>query len=148
MFIEVAYHLEDKRSRKKDVLIEELKKNIKKMIADFSKSHNEIDVNKETTISSSFQYLDYTLKQKIITLYNENCDVADAIVSKWRLPQVNEANIGSFVKLRNNKTHSGMVKWGDSAKLYAPLFAIVYASFFRYIGLPDEIIRFTLMRIF
>lgn len=33
--LEVAYHLEDKRSRKKDVLIEELKKNIKKMIADF-----------------------------------------------------------------------------------------------------------------
>ena len=47
MFIEVAYHLEDKRSRKKDVLIEELKKNIKKMIADFSKSHNEIDVTKK-----------------------------------------------------------------------------------------------------
>jgi len=118
------------------------------MIADFSKSHNEIDVNKETTISSSFQYLDYTLKQKIITLYNENCDVADAIVSKWRLPQVNKANIGSFVKLRNNKTHSGMVKWGDSAKLYAPLFAIVYASFFRYIELPDKIIRYILLQIF
>lgn len=51
-------------------------------IADFSKSHNEIDVNKETTISSAFQYLDYTLKQKILTLYNEKREVADAIVSK------------------------------------------------------------------
>lgn len=146
--LEVAYHLDDKRSREKDVLIEELKKNIKKTISNFSESHNEIDVNKETTIVSSFQYLDYTLKQKILTLYNENCDVVNAIVSKWRLPQVNEANIGSFVKLRNNKTHSGTVEWGDSAKLYAPLFVIVYANFFRYIGLPDEIIRFTLMRIF
>lgn len=35
-----------------------------------------------------------------------------------------------FVKLRNNKTHSGTVEWGKSAKIYAPLLAIVYASFF------------------
>ena len=146
--LEVAYHLDDKRVREKDHLIEELKRKIKKTIAEFSISHNEIDVNKETTISSAFQYLDYTLKQKIISLYNENCDVANAIVSKWLLPQVNEASIGSFVKLRNNKTHSGMVEWGDGAKIYAPLFAVVYASFFRYIGLPDEIIRFTLLQIF
>lgn len=146
--LEVTDHLDDKRSREKDVLIEEIKKNIQKTIADFSKSHNEIDVNKETTISSAFQYLDYTLKQKIFTLYNENREVADAIVSKWVLPQVNEANIASFVKLRNNKTHSGTVEWGDSAKLYAPLLAIVYAGFFKYIGLPDEIIICTLMQIF
>jgi len=146
--LEVAYHLDDKRSREKDILIEELKKHIKKTIADFSESHNGIDINKETTISSAFQYLDYTLKQKILTLYNENCDVADAIVSKWLLPQVNETNIAIFVKLRNSKTHSGTVEWSDSAKIYAPLFAIVYASFFRYIGLPDEIIRFALLQIF
>lgn len=74
--------------------------------------------------------------------------MADAIVSKWKLPQINEANIGSFVKLRDNKTHSGTVEWGDSVKLYTPLFAVVYASFFRYIGLPDEIIRRVLLRIF
>ena len=146
--LEVTYHLDDKRSREKDVLIEEIKKNIKKTISDFSKSHNEIDVNKETTISSAFQYLDYTLKQKIFTLYNENREVADAIVSKWVLPQVNEANIASFVKLRNNKTHSGTVEWGNSVKLYAPLLAIVYAGFFKFIGLPDEIIICTLMQIF
>lgn len=40
--LEVTYHLGDKRSREKDILIEELKKNIKKTIADFSKSHNEM----------------------------------------------------------------------------------------------------------
>ena len=50
--------------------------------------------------------LDYTLKQKILTLYDENHNVADAIVSKWLLPQINETNIASFVKLRNGKTHS------------------------------------------
>ena len=146
--LEVSYHLNDERKREKDVLIEELKKNIRNTIAEFVKTHDEIDVNKETTISSAFQYLDYTLKQKILTLYNENSDVVDAVVSKWGLPQVNETNIGSFVKLRNNKTHSGMVEWGESAKIYEPLLAIVYASFFRYIKLPDEIIKFALLQIF
>lgn len=146
--LEVTYQLDNNRGRKKDILIEELKKSIKKTIEVFSKSHSEIDVNKKTTLSSAFQYLDYTLKQKILTLYNENHDVADAIVSKRLLPQINEANIASFVKLRNNKTHSGTVEWGDSAKLYAPLLAIVYAGFFKYIGLPDELIKDTILRIF
>lgn len=99
-------------------------------------------------MSSAFQYLDYTLKQKILTLYNENSDIVDEIVSKYSLPSVNENSIASFVKLRNNKTHSGTVEWGESAKIYTPLFAIVYASFFKYIKLPDEVIKSTLLQIF
>jgi len=146
--LEVSYHLNDKRKREKDALIEELKKNIKNTISEYAKEHNEIDVNKETTMISAFQYLDYTLRQKIITLYNENSDVVNAIVSKYSLPSVNENNIASFVKLRNNKTHSGTVEWGESANIYAPLFAIVYASFFEYIELPDEVIKSTLLQIF
>ena len=146
--LEISYHLDDKRERKKDVLIEELKKNIKNTIAEFTKMHNEIDVNKETTISSAFQYLDYTLKQKILTLYNENSDVVNAIVSNNLLPQVNENSIASFVKLRNKKTHSGTVEWGESAKIYVALLAIVYASFFKYMKLPDEVIKSALLRIF
>ena len=51
-----------------------------------TKEHNEIYVNREATISSDFQYLDYTLKQKILTLYNENSDVVNVIVSKYLLP--------------------------------------------------------------
>ena len=101
--LEVSYQLDDKRKREKDALVEELKKNIKNTIAEFVKEHNEIDVNKETTISSAFQYLDYTLKQKILTLYNENSDVVNAIVSKYSLPSVNENSITSFVKLRNRE---------------------------------------------
>ena len=84
--LEVFYHLDDKRKRDKDVLIEELKKNIKNTIAEFAKEHNGIDVNKETTMSSAFQYLDYTLKQKIFILYSENNDVVNEIVSKYSLP--------------------------------------------------------------
>lgn len=146
--LEVSYHLDDKREREKDVLIEELKKSIKKTISEFTKTHNEIDVNKETTISSAFQYLDYTLKQKIITLYNENRNITDAIVSKLLLPPIDEASIAAFVKLRNNKTHSGTIEWGESAKIYAPLIAIVYSCFFQYINLPDEILKWTILQIF
>ena len=75
-------------------------------------------------------------------------DIVDEIVSKYSLPSVNENSIASFVKLRNNKTHSGTVEWGESAKIYTPLFAIVYASFFKYIKLPDEVIKSTLLQIF
>ena len=130
------------------MLIEELKKNIKNTIAEFAKEHEEIDVNKETTMSSAFRYLDYTLKQKILTLYNENSDVVNAIVSKYSLPSINENSIASFVKLRNNKTHSGIVEWKESADIYVPLLAIVYASFLKYIELPNEVIKSTLLQIF
>ncbi len=71
-------------------------------------------------MSSAFQYLDYTLKQKILTLYNENSDIVDAIVSKYSLPSVNENSIASFVKLRNNKTHSGTVEWGKVQRYMPP----------------------------
>lgn len=145
--LEVAY-LWSKRNKEKDKLIEELKKNIKKTISEFAKTHDEIDVYKETTLSSAFQYLDYTLKQKILTLYNEYCDMIDPIIAKWSLPQVNETNVTSFVKLRNNKTHSGTVEWNDSVNLYTALLALVYACFLGYIQVPNEIIKSALLQIF
>lgn len=145
--LEVAYNW-SKRIREKDSLIESLKQHIKKLIDEFSENHSEIDVNKETTLSSAFQYLDYTLKQKILTMYDENCDAVGAVISKWSLPQVDEANVGSFVKLRNSKTHSGTIEWGDSANLYTALLALEYACLFKYIGLPNEIIKDALLQIF
>lgn len=145
--LEVAYNW-SKKSKEKDMLIDKLKKNIKNTIAEFVNMHNEIDVYKETTISSAFQYLDYTLKQKILTLYNENSKVVDEIVSKWSLPQVNETSIASFVKLRNNKTHSGTIEWGDNAELYTALLALVYACLLRSVDLSDEIINSVLLQIF
>jgi hypothetical protein len=145
--LEVAYDW-SKRSKEKDPLIAELKEQIKKTITEFTHTHDEIDAYKETTISSAFQYLDYTLKQKILTLYNENCDAVDAIISKWSLPKVDEINVGSFVKLRNSKTHSGTIEWGDSADLYTALLTLGYACLFRYIGLSNEVIKSALLQIF
>lgn len=128
--LEVSYNLDGKRERMKDILITELKKEIKKTISEFTKVHNEIDINKETTIISSFKYLDYTLKQKILTLYDENEEGADFIASKYKLPKVDENSVASFVRLRDNKTHAGVVEWGESANMYYVLYYIVYANFF------------------
>lgn len=145
--LEVAYDWTE-RSKEKNALITELKKSIKRTIAEFTAIHEEIDIYKETTINSAFKYLDYTLKQKILTMYNENCDAVDPIISKWSLPQLDEASVGSFVKLRNSKTHSGIIEWDNSANLYTALLALVYACLFRDIGLSNEAIKSALLQIF
>lgn len=146
--LEVSYYLGNDRKREKDILIEELKKSIKKTITEFVETHNEIDVYKETTITSAFQYLDYTLKQKILTLYNENCKVVDQVVQKNILPRVNEESVALFVNLRNKKTHSGTVEWGENVKIYKALMAIVYSNFFRYLGIQDSVIQSVLSDLF
>ena len=135
--LEVAYKWSDKHSVK-DKLIEDLKGCITETIHNFMNSRGSIDVYKETTISSAFQYLDYTLKQRVLELYVENQKLVDFIVRKWKLPEVNEASIGEFVKLRNKKTHSGVVNWGENAKIYTPLLSLVYIGFFRHIKLTED----------
>jgi hypothetical protein len=137
-----------KRNREKDNLIENLKKEIKKTIATFIESHDDMNACNETTINSAFDYLDYTLKQKILTLYNENRCIIDAIIAKRSLPQISEASVAAFVNFRNNKTHSGTVEWGDSARIYTALLALGYACLFRYVDIPDKVIESVLIRIF
>ena len=138
--LEVAYDW-GKRKRSKDVLIEELKKQIKKSISCFMSDHSEIDVNKETTISSAFQYLDYTLKDKIETLYLENKETVDTISKKWSLPYLTKENITAFVKLRNGKTHRGMFEWGESAEIYPVLLALAYICVFNSIELSRDTVN-------
>lgn len=145
--LEVAYNW-NKRDRVKDSYIEELKRNIKKTIEEFNEKHPQLDIQKQTTISSAFQYLDNTLKGKILTLYKENYEVIDMIISKCSLPPMSEENIASFVKLRNGKTHSGTFDWGDSANLYMALFALVYVCLFQHVGIPKEEIKSALLKIF
>lgn len=145
--LEVAYSWSEK-GKEKDKLIEELKGNIKKTIVEFTKAHAEIDVNKETTISSAFQYLSYTLKQKILTMYSENHEIIDGVIKKWSLPQFNETNVASFVKLRNNKTHSGIVQWDDNVNLYYALHSLVYVCLFKHIKLPEEVVKLIILNVF
>ncbi len=145
--LEVAYNWGN-RNREKDSYIQKLKKRIKKTIKEFIAEYPQIDVSKQTTISSAFDYLDYTLKDKILTLYSENNKVIDDIILKLFLPPINEENITAFVKLRNVKTHSGTFEWGDSANLYPALFALVYVCFFQYIGLSETESESMLLRLF
>lgn len=145
--LEVSYE-RDKRKRDKDKDIEILKKSIKKTIKEFQRNHSEISVYNQTTISSAFQYLDYTLKDKIYTLYKENNIIIDKIISKWGLPLMTKENISAFVRLRNNKTHSGVFNINDSINLYSALLPLVYICLFKYIGLPDEKIETIILKIF
>lgn len=145
--LEIAYRWSNTHIEK-DALIKELKKNINDTIADFIEHHNEIDVRKETTISSAFQYLDYTLKEKIHTLYTENKDIIDPITAKYNLPKITAGSIGEFVKLRNNKTHRGVIDWGDSAKIYHPLFALSYSCLLKSIGVSGDKVKMIVQNIF
>lgn len=145
--LEVAYDW-SRQGKKKEPLIEELKERINQTITELNQSHDEVDVRQVTTIGSAFKYLNYTLKQKILTLYHENHDAVDAVISKWKLPQVTEERIGSFIKLRDGKTHAGSFDWGENGDFYTVLFSLAYACLFRYIGLPDEQIQLALLCIF
>ncbi len=145
--LEVAYGWSE-REKEKNPLIKLLKVDIKKTISEFCKKHSEIDVHKETTISSAFQYLDYTLKEKILALYAENQECVDPIISKRSLPQIDESSVGAFVKMRNGKTHSGMIDWDDNANLYTALFALMYSCFFTHIGMPKDEIKLALQQLF
>ncbi len=138
--LEVSYEW-DKRKRSKDALIEDLKKQIKKTIKCFMSCHSEIDVYKDSTISSSFSYLDYTLREKIDTLYQENQEIVDSLSKKLSLPYLSKDNISAFVKLRNGKTHSGIVEWGKSAEIYPLLFALEYICVLKNIGIRSETIH-------
>ena len=144
--LEVAY-LYTERPRDKDELIESLKSCIKKTIGEFS-SQNGIDVYRETTIASCFQYLDSTLKTKILTLYQENKGIIDSISKKRGMPEVTEKRIGAFVKLRNNKTHGGKFEWGDSADIYWLLFCLLYVCLLKHIELAPEHINSLIYSIF
>lgn len=135
--LEVAYNWK-KRIREEDKLINELKKKIKKVINDFNCLHPEISVYQKTTISNSFQYLTKTLTQKIFTLYVENHKVIDKFISIKSLPEITIDVVNDFVKLRNARTHCGVINWEENVNLYMVLFALLYACFFKQIGMAEE----------
>lgn len=143
--LEAAYPNE---KREKDVLINELKKEIKKTIKAFQQNHSNLDVNSETTLSNCFQHLDFTLRQKILTMYNDNKKFIDPITEKYILPPINDDTVKAFVNLRNTKTHRGIFEFDDSVNIYVALFALVYVQLFKSIGITDEKIEAILYRFF
>lgn len=145
--LEVAYEWE-KRTREKDGKIEELKKAIKETIVNFTDNHPELNVYTQTTISSAFMYLDYSLKDKIETLYHENQSVADIVSRKYALPLLSEESISAFVKLRNGRTHRGKTEWGESAEIYPVLLAVEYACVLKNIGVSQNTIEYLAHQLF
>lgn len=70
------------------------------------------------------------------------------ILAQHAWPQIEEGSIASFIKLRNGKTHAGMIEWGDSAELYPALLALAYACLMKHSGLPDEKVKAVLGQLF
>lgn len=137
--LEAVYNFK-RTQRYKNKVVETLKKRIKKTIAEFINDNPDIDIYQQTTISSAFQYLDFTLKDKITTLYEEHKEILEQFCSKKGLPKISPDKIGAFVKLRNQKTHGGSFEWNDSALLYYPLFMLSYICMFEDLSLPKEIL--------
>ena len=137
--LEVEYN-DIKQDIPNNDLIEELKERIKETIENFKKENPELDVYQETNIGSAFQYLDYTLKDKIFKLYKRYNRIVDEIIEKWKLPEISLQKIGKMINLRNNALHKGYHSWDGSEQLYEPLLALVYASFFNRIGCDEMII--------
>lgn len=150
--LEIIYN-ENKHKRPKDTLIEELKASINDTISAFVQSklkqgELEISIQDDTNIASAFKYLDFTLTDKILTLYSECQSIIDGFIAHKSLPQINESRVRSFVRLRNNKTHNGEIEWGDNAATYVILLALLYASFLKNVGVNDDIIQQLLVNVF
>lgn len=143
--LEVAY---PNQKREKDALITELKSEIKKTIKAFQHNHSNIDVYSETTLSDCFKNLDFSSRQKILTMYNDNKKFIDPIIEKYNLPPINDDTVKAFVNLRNDKTHRGIFEFDDIANIYIALFALVYVQLFKSIGITDEKIEAILYRFF
>lgn len=124
--LEIEYNA-NKPRRPKDELIEELKKSIHETITDFVQDNSKIDVHKSINIESAFKHLDFTLVDKILTLYGECESIVDEFIAQKSLLPIDESRIRSFVKLRNEKTHSGEINWEDNDKTYDVLLALLYA---------------------
>ena len=145
--LEIEYNA-NKPKRPKDALIEELKKSIHETIAEFVQDKIEIDIHKSTNIASAFKYLDFTLVDKILTLYNECESIINKFIEQKSLPAIDESRIRSFVKLRNNKTHSGEINWGNNGEMYVILLALLYACILKNIGVDSSIIHELLVTLF
>jgi hypothetical protein len=144
--LEVAYNLSGHKNER-DNMIKTLKRALNDTIKQFS-DENDIKIRDQTTIRSSFKYLDWNARDKVMYLYQKHSEIVDAISQKSRSPLIDVENVKDFLHLRNSKAHEGKIDWGDSAEIYAPLLALVYTSFFSRIGTPTSEIKAALLRIF
>ena len=92
--------------------------------------------------------MDFTLVDKILTLYGECESIVDGFVAQKSLPHIDECRIRSFVKLRNEKTYSGEINWGNNGETYVILLALLYACILKNTGVDSSIIHQLLVALF
>ena len=129
------------KKSEKNNWIEGLKQKIQETITIYEEENPYRYTYDETNISSCFQYLNYTLKQRIYDLYLLHKNILDQFVERKNLPQICVESIGNFVKIRNKSTHEGSNMWNGGEKSYLPLFYLTYVSFFSRAGMSDEDIK-------
>lgn len=122
----------------KNSWIEGLKEAIKQTISAYERDTLHSNVYNETNISSCFQYLNYTLKNRIFSLYQMHKSLIDQFNKQKQLPAITVESIGNFVKIRNKSAHEGNSTWNGGEKIYYSLLYLTYVSFFRRAGMSEE----------
>lgn len=146
--LEVAYKW-GKNQRKKDNIIVPIRKEAAKAaIAALQKEYPEIALKQETTIEKTFEYLDFIVKSKIFTLYEENQRIIDTLAKKHNWETLTAERISEFTSIRNKKTHAGTFEWGAVAEIYPLLYALAYTCALKQAGISEETLHQLIWRLF
>ena len=146
-----------KVKNKRDHYLDGLKKTIKKSIKQYDGEFEGFNAYDLTTILKSFEYLDFTLTQKVLLLYEENVGLLNSIYKKIiRSDNFDEPLVDAtvsdlivkFVKMRNIKTHEANFTWNDSICLYDPLLSVVFSCFFKHVGADEKTAEILSKRLF
>lgn len=156
--LEKSYEwIHGKVKKKHDDYLDGLKKTIKQSIKQYDGEYAGFNAYDLTTILKSFEYLDFTLTQKVLLLYEEKVGLLNSIYNRINGSDCFDKSlvcatvsdlIAKFVKMRNVKTHSADFVWNGSECLYDPLLSIVYFSYFKHVGAEEETAEILSKRLF
>ena len=75
-------------------------------------------------------------------------NIINKFIARKSLPAFDECRIRSFVKLRNDKTHSGEINWGNNGETFVILLALLYACVLKKAEVDSSIIHQLLVNLF
>ncbi len=64
------------------------------------------------------------------------------------MPPISDESVKKFLRLRNLKTHSGRIEWGDGAEIYLSLLVLVYVVILKNAGMTRAEIKEALVGVF
>jgi hypothetical protein len=139
--LEVAYE-KSKYKHEQDACISALREEINECLDKFMKSCLNLDVGKQTTIKSAFEYLDWTARNKIEYMYRRREEIIAKITRRDDADYIYMFGIPSLLRMRNKKTHRAIVEWNGGSKLFTPMLALLYIILFESLEIDkDGIIR-------